>query len=257
MPESQRSPFARGSTPIPAAFTSLLVSEFRLSSSDKVLEVGCGEGYLARALAPQVARVDALDESLSALATARALGGSDSTRVRYIAGRAEEFVSASNYDLVLSLESFHLVADKATALQRVTPALAAGGSICVAWVEYFWEVQLFPSYRAGFADVGIDWGPLPNPAVLDLKALTDAALPDVAAAHGSRAVEVTQRFSVADIASFLSSTSKARMLSPADRDRLREILLQRFRRAGLPDAVGGRSRYVTSYFTSQDPADKR
>jgi len=93
--------------------------------------------------------------------------------------------------------------------------------------------------------------------VLDLKALTDAALPDVAAAYGSQAVEVTQRFSLGDIASFLSSTSKARVLSPADREQLREILLQRFRRAGLPDAVDGRSRYVTSYFTSPNPADRR
>lgn len=257
MPESQGSPFARGSTPIPAAFISLLFSQFRLSGSDVILEIGCGEGHLARALAAHVGRVDAIDESPSTLAGARALGGSDSGRVRYIAGRAEEFVPVSNYNLVLSLEAFHLVADKATVLQRVTSALAPDGSICVAWVEYFWETQLFPSYRAGFADVDTDWGPLPNLAVLDLKELADAAMPDRVAAHGSRVVEVPQRFSLAEIASFLASTSKARALSPADRYRLREILLQRFRRVGLPDEVSGRSRYVTSYFTSLSHPDRR
>jgi SAM-dependent methyltransferase len=237
MPESQASPFPHGSTPIPAAFISLLVSEFRLSGSDEILEIGCGDGYLARAVAPYVARVDALDESPSTLAVARELGRSDSGRVRYIAGRAEEFVPASSYNLVLSLEALHLVADKAIVLQHAASALAADGSICVAWVEYFWEAQLFPSYLA----------------VLDLKALTDAALPDMAVAHGSRVTQVPQRFSLEEIASFLSSTSKAYGLSPADRNQLREILLQRFRRTGAPDSVSGQSRYVVSYCTFSGP----
>jgi len=253
MPESQASPFPHGSTPIPAAFISLLVSEFRLSSGDEILEIGSGDGYLARAVAPYVARVDALDESPSTLAVARELGRSDSGRVRYIAGRAEEFVPASSYNLVLSLEALHLVADKAIVLQRAASALAADGSICVAWVEYFWETQLFPSYRAAFADVGIDWGSLPNLAVLDLKALTDAVLPDMAVAHGSRVTQVPQRFSLEEIASFLSSTSKAYGLSPADRNQLREMLLQRFRRTGAPDSVSGHSRYVVSYCTFSGP----
>ena len=62
MPREKRSGFEHGVTPIPAAFVSLLVHQFKLTSTDRVLEIGCGEGYLARALADYVAHVDAVDE---------------------------------------------------------------------------------------------------------------------------------------------------------------------------------------------------
>ena len=251
MPDSQESSFAHGTTPIPSAFLSLLVEQFRLGRTDQLLEIGCGEGYLTRALAAYVAHVDALDQSPSMLASAETLGRDDSQRLLYIASRVQEFTPSRDYNLVISLEAFHLVeeSDKAAVLQRLARTLVPGGSICVAWAEFFWEAQLFESYAAAFDDIGIDWGPVPNLAVLDLRSLAETTLSGFGLEYGEREVEVAESFSLDQISGYLSSVSKASALSADRSDRLRNGLLERFRETGISDPAAGVSRYVIRYFT--------
>jgi len=253
MPDSQGSPFAHGTTPIPSAFLSLLVQQFRLDRTDHLLEIGCGEGYLTRAIAAYVAHVDALDQSPSMLASAEILGQGDSHRLLYIASRVQEFTPSREYNLVISLEAFHLVEerDQAAVLQRLVAALAPGGSMCVAWAEFFWEAPLFESYAAAFDDVGIDWGPVPNLAVLDLRSLAESALPGLDLKYGQREVEVAESFSLDQISGYLSSVSKASVLSAMGNEQLKNGLLERFRETGISDPAAGVSRYVIRYFTKR------
>jgi len=245
MPARRWPPLARGTTPVPPRFISSIVGEFRLRRSHMVLEIGCGEGYLSRALARYVARVDALDESRPTLERARALGAE--SRVRYIEGRAQNFVPDSSYQLVISLEAFHLMQEAHTMLQRVTDAIVPGGTLCAAWAEFFWEAGLFPLYAAVFAEFGIDWGALPNFAITDLRQVVTSALPWLDAEYGSFTVDVRERFSLREIAGYLSTVSKASELSAGHKQQLRSALLDRFRADGCTDEVEGMSRYVACF----------
>jgi len=245
MRKERRSGFERGVTPIPAAFVSLLADQFQLTSSDRVLEIGCGEGYLARALADYVAHVDAVDERAARVARARTLNSS--SKVKYIKSRAQDFVLHGPYNLVISLEAFHLIDDQATELGRLVSELTPGGSLCVARVEFFWEEDLFASFADVFSRFGVDWGPNANLAVVDLKRTTANLSAEFELEHGVRYVSVQERLSLAQIAGYLSSISKAETLSLLSKARLRRAMLRQFRQVGPPDEVAGSSRYVAEF----------
>jgi trans-aconitate methyltransferase len=245
MLQQQRSAFGRGVTPISAHFISLLVRRFQLNFTDKVLEIGCGEGHLARALAAHVAHVDAIDKRAARLATA--IAASDTPKIRYIESHAQEFIPRMRYDLIISLESFHLIDDQGTVLRRLVPSLAPGGSFCVAWVEFFWESGLFESFSAVFSRLGVEWGSVANLAVVDLKQLAVTAAPEFELDHEANYVDVPERVSLIQIASYLSSTSKAETLSRLSKARLRQAMLRRFRQTGFPEEITGRSRYVAEF----------
>jgi SAM-dependent methyltransferase len=246
MPDYERSAFAHGTTPVPESFISLLANEFQLTKDDEVLEIGCGEGYLTRALTPYVARVDAIDESSSMLAVARTLG--ESAKVRYLECRARDFVPRTQYKLIISLEAFHLVREKATVLRWAADALVPGGAMCVAWVEFFWEQRLFATYADAYSQFGIPWGTAPNFAALDLERLGRDAIPGPGVEYGSFAVQIPEAFSLQQIAGYLSSISKADGLAPNDRQRLKDLMLRRFESDGVEDPTEGQSFYTARFF---------
>lgn len=251
MTRKERSAFEFGVTPVPAGFLSLLAKEFGLSHDDAVLEIGCGEGSLARALATHVAHVDALDESSSQLESAKVQG--DSSKIRYIESRAQDFCPHRHYRLIISFEAFHLLEDKDTVLRRAMAALVPGGSICVAWVEFFWERSLYKSFATAFSHAGIDWGTSPNLAALDLRRLAAVADPGLEVADGSSSVEVAERFSLDEIANYLSSVSKAQALSSDCKVHLRANMLRQFRENGIADPIEGHSRYVIHFLRKRIP----
>jgi SAM-dependent methyltransferase len=245
MPKQQWSAFERGVTPIPVDFISLLVRQFQLMSGDRVLEIGCGEGHLARALAIHVAHVDAVDERAARLARARAFN--NSPKIRYIESRVQEFALRGRYDLVISLEAFHLIDDQANELRRLVSELVLGGSLCVAWVEFFWEAGLFESFADVFSRLGVEWGSNANLAVVDLERLTATGAPEFELEYGVRYVDVPERLSLVQIANYMSSTSKAEALSRLSKARLRRAMLRRFRQASVPEEIAGSSRYVAEF----------
>jgi 2-polyprenyl-3-methyl-5-hydroxy-6-metoxy-1,4-benzoquinol methylase len=84
----------------------------------RVLEVGCGEGELARALAYAGHSVTAIDP--------RAPEGTIFRRVRL-----EEFSEPGPFDYVVASQSLHHVEDLGRALEKVTNLLRAGGALIV------------------------------------------------------------------------------------------------------------------------------
>ncbi len=90
----------------------------------RVLEVGCGEGELARAMARTGHSVTAIDP--------RAPEGPLFQRVRI-----EEFSDPTRFDYVVASLSLHHVKDLGSALDKIARLLHAGGTLVM--VEFAWD----------------------------------------------------------------------------------------------------------------------
>ena len=133
----------------------------------RVLDVGCGTGALASALAERGARVWGVDSSEEMLEVARAAVGK---RVGLKLGRAEElpFKDAWFERMVLRLV-VHLV-DRPRALPELARVLVPGGRASIATFteghfEWYWLTSVFP-------EVGeIDRRRFPRPDALEAELL--------------------------------------------------------------------------------------
>lgn len=76
----------------------------------RVLDIGAGEGALARPLAARVDRVDAVDVSAAMVAAGRRRLGGDRDNLRWIVGAAEDCPLAGPYGLVTAGASLHWMA---------------------------------------------------------------------------------------------------------------------------------------------------
>jgi len=97
---------------------------------EHALDVGCGEGVLARRLAARVPHVTAIDRDAPTLALARAQDGSSG--VRYVLGdvMAYDFGAAASFDYVVAVAVLHHL-DPATGLARLASLVAPGGRLAV------------------------------------------------------------------------------------------------------------------------------
>jgi SAM-dependent methyltransferase len=95
-----------------------------------VLELGCGTGEIARALAPHVERVDAIDVSRQMIAKARALPGGDHLAIRWIVGRAEDAPLDGQYALAFAGASLHWM-DWDVVLPRVAEHLEPNAVLAI------------------------------------------------------------------------------------------------------------------------------
>jgi SAM-dependent methyltransferase len=88
-----------------------------------VLELGCGLGEIARRLAVQTDRVDAVEPSHAMLDLARTLLGGGRRNIQWFCCTAEEFAYVPEYSLVIAAESLHWMD-----WYRVLPAIRASFS---------------------------------------------------------------------------------------------------------------------------------
>jgi SAM-dependent methyltransferase len=95
-----------------------------------VLELGCGVGEIARRLAAQTDRVDAVEPSHAMLALARTLPGGERSNLQWYCCTAEEFAYVPGYGLVIAAESLHWM-DWYRVLPAIRAVLAARGSLVV------------------------------------------------------------------------------------------------------------------------------
>jgi len=99
-----------------------------------LLDLGTGTGELARALAPEVARVDAVDLSAAMIAKGRTMPGGDATNLRWIEGRAEEVPLEPPYALATAGDSLHWT-DWGSLLPRLSRLLVTGGVLALVHRE--------------------------------------------------------------------------------------------------------------------------
>lgn len=104
-------------------------TRLRLRAADTVLELGCGTGTTALALAPSVARLVGSDVSSEMIAIAKEKAAAQSCRTaEFVVSSADRALAADGtFDAVLAFNVLHLVADRPAVLGQAVRALKPGG----------------------------------------------------------------------------------------------------------------------------------
>jgi ubiquinone/menaquinone biosynthesis C-methylase UbiE len=114
----------------------------------RILDVGCGTGYLLSQLAaraPQAQVLAGIDAAPAMIEVARAAAADG--RLRFAAGTAERLPwPAATFDLVVSTTSFDHWVDQPAGLAECSRVLAPGG--CLVLADLF-SVLLLPTLLAG------------------------------------------------------------------------------------------------------------
>jgi 2-polyprenyl-6-hydroxyphenyl methylase/3-demethylubiquinone-9 3-methyltransferase len=144
---------------------------FGTTEGISVLDVGCGAGLLAEALARAGCDVLGLDAAGDAIAAARAHAGGQ-VAVRYREGTAEELLAeGAKYQVVTALEVIEHVAEPAAFVRTLAGLLAPGGLLFVSTLNRtpraFLTAKLGAEYALRLLPVGThDWRQFVTPAEL-------------------------------------------------------------------------------------------
>jgi trans-aconitate 2-methyltransferase len=160
-----------------------------VAGTERVLDVGCGDGYVTRLIASRVpdGSVLGVDPSPRMIEAART-ADDRLTNLSFQVGDVTTMTFGSDFDLVVSFNALHWVADQETAYRNIAAALKPNGRVLVQFVCHGSR----PSVERIAMDVTRDsrWAP----------AFADFAQPfvhidpdDLTAIAGSAGLEVTQQ----------------------------------------------------------------
>ena len=96
----------------------------------EVLDAGCGDGTLARAMASRGASVTGIDADPLMLAAARARAEMTGVRVTFLSGRIERLpIPDASFDVLVAVTVLCFVADADTAVREMARVLRPGGRL--------------------------------------------------------------------------------------------------------------------------------
>lgn len=149
------------------------IAALPLPARPRILEIGCGTGFLTRAMAERGLAGDWLITDIAAEMVARCranVGDGDGRRFAVMDG--QRLAAQGEYDLVCSSLAMQWFDDHAAALDRMLASLAPGGHCVLTTLS----AGTFREWRAAHREVGLTAGTLPF-----LPAATIATLrPDMA-----------------------------------------------------------------------------
>ena len=121
--------YERGRLPYAPGFVETLAKALRLDGGGRLLDVGCGPGIVALALAPHFAEVVGLDPDEDMLAEARRQAARRGiANARWVAGRAEDLPAGlGRFRAVVFANSFHWT-DRDRVAATVLEMLEPGGA---------------------------------------------------------------------------------------------------------------------------------
>jgi SAM-dependent methyltransferase len=100
------------------------------AGDERLLDLGCGPGKLARALAGRFKEVDAVDPSGAMLAEGQRLDAGRHPHIRWIEDRAEEASFSGPYDLVVAGASIHWMRHELV-MPKLAGALKSGAPLAL------------------------------------------------------------------------------------------------------------------------------
>ena len=125
-----------------------LMDEFLTSANHKVLDLGCGTGYLASVVAQKVtATVLGVDPDKERVALAQN-SYSNLKNLQFIEGSHETF-PAEQYDLIFSNIVFHWIKNKDVLFERASKYLKSGGQFVFCVPSYLPSILCKLSYLMG------------------------------------------------------------------------------------------------------------
>jgi SAM-dependent methyltransferase len=133
--------YDRYRVPYPAALLDDLRARVPLRSASRLLDLACGTGQVAFALAADVGEVWAVDQDPELVELGRRkaqrLGVAN---IRWIAATAEDVALDGSFDLVAIGNAFHRL-DRDAVAQRLVPHLTETGCVALLWSGPPWEGQ--------------------------------------------------------------------------------------------------------------------
>lgn len=172
---------------IGAPFAAELVSAAALRQGERVLDVACGTGIVARLAADQVApggTVAGLDVNPAMLSVARSVAESSGRSIKWYESSAEAMpLPDASFDVVFCQLGLMFIADRAAAAREIRRVLVPGGRALVSTAR---PNALFDAMEAGIAHhIGPEAAgfvrqvfSLPEPTALE-RLLHDAGFRDV------------------------------------------------------------------------------
>ncbi|HTZ80162.1 MAG TPA: class I SAM-dependent methyltransferase [Stellaceae bacterium] len=169
--------YLQGRPPYSALLIQRVVALCALGRRDRVLDLGCGPGQLAVALAPFVGEVVAMDPEPAMLQAAATEAARLNLPLRLVAGGSEDLASAPGRFRVVTMgRSFHWM-DRPRTLARLDGLIEAEGAVVLfrdrhpalpenAWSDAYRELlrRYAAEEQAGLPHRGPHW--LPHEAVL-------------------------------------------------------------------------------------------
>ena len=131
--------------PYPDATFDILVN-LAIDAPKRVLDIGCGTGFVARELADRVTHVDAIDISPAMIEQGKRLPQGDAPSLTWIVGAVETAPLNPPYSLITAGDSLHWM-DWATVMSRLATTLTPDGSLAILGVGQLptpWDDQLVP-----------------------------------------------------------------------------------------------------------------
>lgn len=111
-----------------------LIESYPFKETDRVLDVGCGDGRITAELAKRLykGRVIGADLSPSMISLAKSsFPKKEYPNLEYLVSDAEELKYSNHFDVVMSVSCLHWVVDKRKAFTNIVEALVPGGALLV------------------------------------------------------------------------------------------------------------------------------